>query len=92
MSDEDDKELLDEMECQEVMESQKKQPTLNYPPGRGPDYDGLRAEVNRGRLSRSAGAMPRRPIGTRSMATDSYGHGRKENSGDGKRRRRWNRF
>ena len=27
--DEDDKELLDEMECQEVMESQKKQPTLN---------------------------------------------------------------
>ena len=63
-----------------------------YPPGRGPDYGGLRAEVNRGRLSRSAGAMPRRPVGTRSMATDSYGHGRKENSGDGKRRRRWNRF
>ena len=81
------------MECyaKETLDGEEL-PIPTYPPGRGPDFESLRTEVNRGRLSRSAGAMPRRPVGTRSMAMDSYGHGRKENSGDGKRRRRWNRF
>ena len=80
------------MECyaKETLDGEEL-PIPTYPPGRGPTMESL-LNVNRGRLSRSAGAMPRRPVGTRSMATDSYGHGRKENSGDGKRRRRWNRF
>ena len=52
-----------------------------YPPGRGPTKERLSAggwlAVNRGRLSRSAGAAPRRPLGSRNMEKNSYGSGKK---------------
>ena len=49
------------MECyaKETLDGEEL-PIPTYPPGRGPDFESLRAEVNRGRLSRSAGAVPRR--------------------------------
>ena len=47
-----------------------------YPPGGGPTRESLLA-VNRGRLSRSAGVTPRRPLGSRNMEKNSYGSGRK---------------
>ena len=60
----------------EVLGGVRAPTSSSYPPGRGPTRESL-LSVNRGRLSRSSGVTPRRPLGSRNMEKNSYGSGKK---------------